>query len=667
MIKYLITFSIIIISTSTFAAHPPTFELPHNKWRIISLPATPPDSANTLEKILGDDIGAGATYGQDWVVYAYNAPSNNYGAPVSLTDKLQKGRGYWIIQVFNQENVTLKMPLGSIETPNTETIPLASANSGSIQWNLAGNPFSFPLDLGQLRLTTDAPSCIDGNCYLDQAKEHTLVHNKVWTYDGNQYTEQGTNSQLNAWDGFWVATLENSKNHSVALTADVNSNKWDLEISSDGHMLQHKNNSGFFWMGDTAWEIFARLSRDEIDRYFADRSEKKFTVIQAIIMANQGGGISTPNPHGDIPFIDKDPTKPAVTNGSNPQNSNEYDFWDHVDYVIEKAAEKGMYIALLPANTTYVVGNGDILNPINARQYGQWIGNRYKDKPNLIWVLGGDINGNEGNDGVAVWDALAEGIKSVDSNHLMTYHPKGGYSSSEWFHNRTWLDFNMIQTGHCGKDRSIYNHVISDYYKTPVKPTLDGEPRYEDIPRCFGSPSDRVDAFETREAAYWQLFAGAFGHTYGHNSVWQMYKAEYSPVINPSKTWEAALNDPGAMQMKYVSELMQSRPILGRVPDQSLIVNGSGNGADHIQATRGNGYAFLYMPSGNTVTVAMGKISGSNVKAWWYNPRSGAATEIGTVENSGSKAFNPPGNHSRGNDWVLVLDDTSKNYGKPGQ
>ncbi len=616
-------------------------------------------------------MGTDSVYGDDWVVYSYDTDSERYSSPISLTDKLYKGRGYWIIQVFNQGSVTLKMPEGSFETPGIASIPLASSKDGSIQWNLAGNPFSSPLDMGDLRLKTTAPSCSGRRCTLDQAEEHNLVHNKVWIYDGAQYKEQGTNNQIEPWNGFWAATIAESKDYSIALDAggkdDDSGKQWGLEISPDRRMLQDKNGDGFFWMGDTAWEIFARLSRDEIDQYFANRSEKKFTVIQAIIMANQGGGIGTPNPYGDLPFIDKDPTRPAVTNGSNPQNSNEYDFWDHVDYVVEKAAEKGMYIALLPANTTYVLGNGDILNPTNARQYGQWIGSRYKDKPNIIWVLGGDVNGDEGNDGVAIWDALAEGIKSVDSNHLMSFHPKGGYSSSQWFHNRTWLDFNMIQTGHCGKDQDIYRHVIADYNKNPIKPTIDGEPRYEDIPRCFGSPNDRISAFETREAAYWQLFSGAFGHTYGHNSIWQMYKAEYDPVINPSKTWEEALNDPGAMQMKHVSNLMQSRPILGRVPDQSLIESGSDNGANHIQATRGNGYAFLYMPSGNPVTVSMGKISGSSIKAWWYNPRDGAAIAIGTFANIGSKSFDPPGEYTRGNDWILVLDDVSKGYGKPGQ
>jgi len=217
-IKYLITSLLLIGSFGALADPSLTFDLPYGKWRMISLPATPPDSAKTLEKILSDDIGDGGDYTQNWVVYAYDALSNGYGSPVPLASEMQTAKGYWIIQQITKgESVILKMPQGSSITPNTEPIPLTESKDGLNQWTLAGNPFSTLLALGDLRLTTTAPSCSDGRCNLDKAKQKKLIHDKVWTYNGNRYKENGTKNQLNAWSGFWVVSLANSKNYALSL------------------------------------------------------------------------------------------------------------------------------------------------------------------------------------------------------------------------------------------------------------------------------------------------------------------------------------------------------------------------------------------------------------------------------------------------------------------
>ncbi|RUM94255.1 MAG: hypothetical protein DSZ28_04145, partial [Thiothrix sp.] len=189
--------------------------------RMISLPATPPASASTVQKILGDNM-AGGSYGQNWVVYAYDTAFNGYGNALALTDTMEIGKGYWIIQNFNKEAVTLDMPADSTETPTTEPIPLAASKDGSVQWNLAGNPLATSLELGDLRLTTTAPSCSDGNCGLDKAKDNDLIHNKVWIYDGSGYVEKGTNDQLDTWSGFWIPALAGSKDYSLTLGAKGN-------------------------------------------------------------------------------------------------------------------------------------------------------------------------------------------------------------------------------------------------------------------------------------------------------------------------------------------------------------------------------------------------------------------------------------------------------------
>ncbi len=150
-----------------------------------------------------------------------------------------------------------------------------------------------------------------------------------------------------------------------------------------------------------------------------------------------------------------------------------------VDKVIKMAEAKGLYIGLLPTWGDKVDkqwGTGpEIFTPAYARAYGEWLGKRYKNFKNIIWINGGDRWGGDGN--FPIWDGLAKGIKSKDKNHLMTYQPLGEASSSQWFHNSVWLDFNMIQTGHCQQDYVIYEQLLlKDLNVIPVKPSLDGEP-----------------------------------------------------------------------------------------------------------------------------------------------------------------------------------------------
>ena len=118
---------------------------------------------------------------------------------------------------------------------------------------------------------------------------------------------------------------------------------------------------------------------------------------------------------------------------------------------------------------------------------------------------------------------------------------------------------------------------------------------------------------------------------------------------------------PGAEQMKYVRRLMESHPLLDRVPDQTLIEENDYVSAERIQATRGNDYAFVYTAAGKSFTVVMGKISGATLHAYWYNPRDGKTTDVGNVTNRGTKKFIPPST-GYGQDWVLVLDDVLKHY-----
>jgi hypothetical protein len=119
--------------------------------------------------------------------------------------------------------------------------------------------------------------------------------------------------------------------------------------------------------------------------------------------------------------------------------------------------------------------------------------------------------------------------------------------------------------------------------------------------------------------------------------------------------------------MQYARALIESRPVLGRLPDQTLLASDPGKGTDHVQATRAadGSYAFVYSASGKPFTVDLGKLSGDRLKAWWYDPRTGKAEAAGEVARAGRREFKPP-SEGAGKDWVLVLDDAAKDYPTPG-
>jgi hypothetical protein len=375
------------------------------------------------------------------------------------------------------------------------------------------------------------------------------------------------------------------------------------------------------------------------------------------------------NIYGDSALINLDISKPDTTEGNSFADSAQYDFWDHVDYVIDKAAEKGIYMALVPVWGSNVKAGH--VNQLQAKAYSEFLAKRYKNRKNIIWVNGGDIPGS---DSTAVWKTIGTTIKQLDTVHLMTFHPRGRTASSEWFHNESWLDFNMFQSGHRRYDQDTsakekrhfgednWKYMEYDYNLTPVKPSVDGEPSYEGIPQGLHDTTEvRWDDSAVRRYGYWAVFSGAFGYTYGNNSVMQMHSArDTTSDYGAREFWTSAINAPGASQMIHLKNLMLSRPFLERVPDQSLIAGQNGERHNRLLATRGKDYAFIYTYTGKDFAVNMGKIGGDKVKASWYNPRDGKTTVIGEFDNKGAKTFNPPGEEKEGNDWVLILDNADR-------
>lgn len=441
-----------------------------------------------------------------------------------------------------------------------------------------------------------------------------------------------------------------------------------LTVSSNGHLLQYEDGRPFFWLGDTAWNLFQRLDREEAEIYLENRRSKGFNVIQAVAFHGRG----EKNAYGSEAILENNAGRPAVTPGNDYSKPGEYDYWDHIDWIIDLADDKGLYIAMLPVWGSSVKTN--TLNLENVETYGRFLAERYRGKRNIIWVTGGDIRGDIKPE---VWKSLGRTLKREDPDHLVTYHPFGRTQSSTWFHTEPWLDFNMFQSGHRRYDQDDtpnprgednWRYVAEDYARMPPKPTLDAEPSYENIPQGLHDPSQPYwTDKECRRYAYWSVFAGSAGHTYGSNAVMQMHEPGFGPgAFGVRNYWYEAINEPGAGQMQHLKNLILSRPFFDRVPAQQLVADGNGGRDNYIAVTMGSSYLMAYNYTGRTFKIHMGVISGKQVRAWWYDPRTGSSRQIGIFPNKGIQAFTPPGSPMPGNDWVLVLDDVAGKFFIPG-
>lgn len=440
-----------------------------------------------------------------------------------------------------------------------------------------------------------------------------------------------------------------------------------LSVSANHRYLVHENGTPFFWLGNTAWLMPERLNRDEVEFYLNREREMGYNVEQIQVL----NAIPTYNIYG-MPANDGNFDFAKFT------REGIYGYWNHLDYIVDMAAANGIYIAMDCIWGSQI----EQMDEKKAARYGKFLGERYKDKPNIIWMIGGDIMGNKG---TASWDALARAIKKADPNHLMTFHPRGRTTSAWWYNDREWLDFNMFQSGHrrYGQrngdgDYTIKENTEEDNWRyvtmslprtaggelesEELKPVIDGEPSYEDIPQGlhdFSAP--RWQACDVRRYAYWAVFAGCFGHTYGHNSIMQFMRPGVLPSFGAGKAWWDAMNDPGYQQMRYLKWLVLTFPFTERVADQGIVAGTNGERYDRVIATRGTDYLLVYNYSGKPMQIDLTKISGTKKNVWQMNPADGTLHYLGEYSSQVTE-FTLDGAYLRDSDRVLIAVDSQKDY-----
>jgi hypothetical protein len=391
----------------------------------------------------------------------------------------------------------------------------------------------------------------------------------------------------------------------------------------------------FLIQGDAPWSIISGLTREEEEQYLENRRQKGFNSIIVNLIEHKFHG--PVDRYGEGPF-----TTPGDFSTPNEK------YFEHADWVIRKAAEKGIQVFLAPIYLGYIhtdegwveeaLANG----PEKCRGWGRYLGKRYRDFDNLVWIMGGDRNPETARVDI---DAVAAGIKEFDSRHLFTAHCHPENSAVDQYKNDGWLDLNDTYSYGI-----VHRMLLADYDRTPAMPYFLIETTYEG--------EHNASAVQIRRQAYWALLCGATGQFLGNRPIW---------LFDPG--WQQAMDATGSQDMMRLKALFTSRPWFDLVPDEKheVVVDGIGEfrGLDYLAAARTSdgGTVIAYLPTTRTFTVDLSKVSGTAAQAWWYNPRTGKTDSAGEFATGTKQKFTPPSD----GDWVLVVDDTARNLAAPGK
>ncbi len=434
-----------------------------------------------------------------------------------------------------------------------------------------------------------------------------------------------------------------------------------LRVTADGRAFEYEDGTPFVWVGDTAWALHQNLTPEDALLYLDSAQEAEFTVLQ-LMTVNWWALPERRNALGEAPYLDDDPAR------LNPP------YWEHLSWVIDQAAARNLQVLLVYGAPGRKDNHGpSVRTPQEAYAYGNAVGRFLHGKPNLLWSSGIDVNPDNtaavSEMGLAGWHAMAKGVTdgvNGDSafagetdygTSLMTYHPAGWrYSSSQWFHEAPWLDFNSSQINH----ETIFEILPQDYARKPAKPAINIEPLYEES-RWLGH-YPYVGARAVRLQAYHSVLSGSYGYTYGHDWIYPFNSPEWDQLT--TRRWKEALVAPGRQAMRHLRRLLTSYP--SRVPAQEVIASSSGHAHlstdmnRRVSAARADDRSSLlvYTPQGVDFLLHPGVLAASQVQAQWFNPRDGSFVAAGSYDGREPLGFFAP-EMGEDSDWVLVLESAS--------
>lgn len=413
-----------------------------------------------------------------------------------------------------------------------------------------------------------------------------------------------------------------------------------LRISENHRHLVDQQGRPFLLQGDAAWSLIANTTREEALAYLENRCAKGFNAIVVNLLEHKWAAQAPRNRYGDAPFADV-----------NDWTTVNEKYFEHADWVLREAGRRGITVLLFPVYLGYDGNDQDegfyneVLrnDPEKCLAYGRFIGKRYRDFDNIIWVMGGDRDPGAAQENV---EKVASGMREFDRRHLYTAHCHSDSNIAKQFPTSTWIDLNSTYTYNI-----VHLSLIWDYQRTPVRPNFLLETVYE-------GPPQFATELQMRRAAYWSILCGGFGYVMGNSPLWQ---------FDPG--WQSAMDASSSVAMTHWGNLFRSRRWWDLVPDadHKIVTEGLGErwGLDTTTAamTSDGKLIVAYQTAARSITVDLARMSVPTAMAWWFNPRTGEATKIGTIATGTPQKFTPPGE----GDWALVLDDAKESLPAPGR
>jgi len=441
-----------------------------------------------------------------------------------------------------------------------------------------------------------------------------------------------------------------------------------IKVSKNGRYLIDRQGRPFRIQGDSAQSLIANLTYAEADAYLTDRKSKGFNTVNINLLEHKFAVNAPRNRRGDPPFSTQD-------NFGTPNDA----YFAFADSIIDLAAAKGMLVSLAAMYLGY--GGGDqgwwsaLTNATNTQEvcykFGLYVGSRYKNRVNILWVIGGDFTPPPGSEGEKRLHKFMEGVKAAGASQLWSGDWNAPCISTDVRAFASQMDVNAVYTyGMSGHDGLTYAESRSAFSYSPPRPAYLKETGYENEVWLPGDPAS------VRKYEYWAVLGGASaGAFFGHRDIWSFATSNWSSGLAPNpRPWQTVLNSTGSLDMMHLGELLDSVSWYRLVPSGTagmkvLVVAGGGTYGkpDYVTAAASDDGSLLLAyvpPTVNSPTLAINmEALAAPATARWFDPTTGAYIDVsgGMFHNSDSKTFTIPGMNSSGaRDWVLVI-ETRKN------
>jgi hypothetical protein len=450
------------------------------------------------------------------------------------------------------------------------------------------------------------------------------------------------------WVGDGAASLDW---RGIAAEAAENSNfpAYPVKVSANNRYLVDQNNRPFMIVGDSPHSLIGRMSKPDAEFYMANRARYGINTLWVELLCNDKTACNA-----DGTTFDGIPPFNVAGDISTPNSA----YFRRVDDLLNIAAEHGITILLDAIETAGWLATFKANGVEKATAFGKYLGNRYKNVPNIIWMYGNDFQTWADPVDDAVVLALARGIKGVDPNHISTtelnYLTSGSLDDARW---DPLIELDGVYTYY-----PTYAQVLKEYNRSNFRPVFMEEANYEfehNYNTDGGSPTN------LRRQEYWTMLSGATGQLYGSAYTWRLPNGWLT-------RWRSKLDSVGVVQLSYMKDLFALRKWYDLIPDQKHTLVTDGFGAP---ATLGTGsvttdtyataartadgtLAIVYMPTIRTITIDMSQLAGPT-SARWYDPTTARYINVSEspIMNSRPSQFTPPGKNDDGDgDWVLVLE-----------